>query len=243
MPLKAVVFDVYNTLFRNDTSSWMDTFRDICRIQQLSVSHEEFWTCWKSFEVRFRQTRTDLEHPEKSPPFKTYEAAWREAFVNAFKTLGVRGDAETAAQMCVEGLASREPFDGTLLFLEHVKAHWKTAVLTNADNASILPLLQGHGLSFHTVLTSEMVGAYKPAPTGFHRILKEIGVSPQEAIYVGDTLYDDVHGAKRAGLEAVWISRNGGDPDPKLLQPDYRVSSLEELKEILDSLKEVKQDD
>lgn len=240
MPLKAVVFDVYNTLFRNDTGSWMDTFRDICRIQELPVSPEEFWSCWKSFEVRFRQTRTNLEHPEKSPPFRTYQAAWREAFVDAFQTLAIGGDADHAAQMCVEGLASREPYDDTLPFLEYAGRRWKTALLTNADNASIRPLLQRNGLSFHAVLTSEMVRAYKPAPTGFHRILKEIGTSPQDAIYVGDTLFDDVHGAKLAGMQAVWIDRNAGNPDPDLLPPDYQVSGLEELMEILDSLKEVK---
>jgi 2-haloalkanoic acid dehalogenase type II len=239
MPLKAIVFDVYNTLFRNDTSTWMDTFRDICRIQEMSVSHEEFWNCWKSFEVRFRQTRTNLEHPEKSPPFKTYQAAWREAFVDAFGALRILGDADHAAQMCVDGLASREPFHDTLPFLEYAGTRWKTAVLTNADNASILPLLQCHGLSFDAVLTSEMVSAYKPAPTGFHRILKDVGVLAPEAIYVGDTLFDDVHGAKLAGMGAVWINRTSGNQNPDLLPPDYQVSGLEELMEILDSLKEV----
>lgn len=239
MPLKAVVFDVYNTLFRNDTSCWLDTFSDICRIQGLPISPEEFWSRWKTFEVRFRQTRTNLEHPDKSPPFKTYQAAWRGAFVDAFDSLGIRGDAEHAARLSVEALASREPYEDTLPFLDYVGLRWKRAVLTNADNASILPLLRRHRLSFDAVLTSEMVRAYKPEPTGFHRILKEIGTSPREAMYVGDSLLDDMHGAKLAGVSAVWLNRGGANPDPELLPPDYQVSGLEELVEILDSLKEV----
>ena len=237
MPLKAVIFDVYNTLFHNDTSCWMDTFRDICRIQELPISPEDFWTRWKTFEVRFRQSRTNLDNPDMSPPFKTYQAAWREAFVSAFDSLGIRGDPDHAAQMSVDGLASREPYADTLPFLEYVGKRWKKALLTNADNDSILPLLERHNLAFDAVVTSEMARAYKPGPRVFQRILQETGVLPQEALYVGDTLLDDVHGAKLAGMPAAWLNRNGADPDPQLLPPDHQVAGLEELMPILDSLK------
>lgn len=238
MPLKAVIFDVYNTLFYNDTSCWMDTFRDICRIQSIPVSPEELWARWRTFEVRFRQTRTNLEHPEESPPFKTYQAAWRGAFVDAFDSLGVVGDARHAAQLSVDGLAHRKPYEDTLPFLEQMGHRWKRALLTNADNGSILPLLQRHGLSFDAVVTSEMARAYKPDPRVFHRVLEETGVLPSEALYVGDTLLDDVHGAKLAGMPAAWLNRNGADRDPQLLPPDYEVRGLDELMDVLESWKE-----
>ncbi|MFH1560794.1 MAG: HAD family hydrolase [Chloroflexota bacterium] len=239
MPLKAVIFDVYNTLFRNDTSCWMDIFRDICRVQELPISAEELWACWKTFEVRFRQTRTNLEHPEKSPPFKTYQAAWGDAFVDAFDSLGIKGDAGHAAQLSVDGMAYREPYEDALPFLEYVGRRWKRALLTNADNDFIVPLLKRHGLSFDAVLTSEMARAYKPDPRVFHRIVKETGVLPEEAMYVGDTLLDDVHGAKLAGMSATWLNRNGANMDPHLLPPDYQVTGLDELRDVLESLKEV----
>ena len=240
MPLKAVIFDVYNTLFRNDTSSWMDTFGDLCRIQELPISPVDLWSRWKSIEVRFRQTRTNLEHPEESPPFKTYKAAWREAFVDAFDSLGIKGDPDHAAQLSVDSLATREPYEDTFPFLEYVGRRWKRAVLTNADNGSILPLLQRHGLSFDAVVTSEIAQAYKPDPRIFHRIVKETGVLLEEALYVGDTLLDDMHGAKLAGLPTAWLNRNGADTDPQLLPPDYQVTGLDELVEVLESLNEVK---
>ena len=239
MPLKAVIFDVYNTLFRNETSSWMDTFGDLCRIQELPISPDDLWARWKSIEVRFRQTRTNLEHPEESPPFKTYKAAWREAFVEAFESLGIRGDPDHAAQLSVDSLATREPYEDTFSFLEYVGQRWKRAVLTNADNGSILPLLQRHGLSFDAVVTSEIAQAYKPDPRVFQRIVKETGVLPEESLYVGDTLFDDIHGAKLAGLPTAWINRIGADTDPQLLPPDYQATGLDELVEVLESLKEV----
>ncbi|MBF8266775.1 MAG: HAD-superfamily hydrolase, subfamily variant 3 [Dehalococcoidia bacterium] len=239
MPLKAIVFDIYSTLFHNETSYWMDTFRDICRIQGLPIPPEEFWGSWRSIEVRFRQARTSLEHPDKSPPFRTYQSAWIEAFATTFDTLGIRGDPDQAAQMSVEALASREPYEDTFPFLEYVGLRWKKAVLSNADNASIVPLLLRHRLPFDAVLTSEMARAYKPDPRVFHSVLGEMGVLPEEALYVGDTLLDDIHGAKLAGMVAVWLNRNGGDRDPWLLPPDYEVRGLNELMNLLESWKEV----
>jgi len=238
MPLKAVIFDVYNTLFDNDTSHWIDVFGDVCRIQELSISPENLWTTWKTFEVRFRQTRTNMERPEESPPFKTYQAAWGAAFISAFDSLGIRGDPHHAAELSAERMAYREPYEDTFRTLEYVGRRWKRALLTNADNKFILPLLERHKLSFDAVVTSEMAQAYKPDPRAFQRILRETGIEPQEALYVGDTLLDDVHGAKLAGMSAAWINRNGATRDPKLLQPDYEIASLTELTRVLESLKE-----
>jgi 2-haloalkanoic acid dehalogenase type II len=236
MTMKAVIFDVYNTLFRNDTSCWTDVFGDICRIQELAVSPEDLWVRWKTFEVQFRQTRTNMETPEESPLFKTYQMAWGEAFVKAFDSLGIKGDPEQAAQISVNGMANREPYEDTISFLDYVGHRWKRSLLTNADNDFIEPLLQRHNLFFDAVVTSEMARAYKPDPRVFQRVLRETGVLPEEALYVGDTLLDDVHGAKLAGMSAAWINRNEADRDTGLLAPDYEVTELRELVGVLDIL-------
>ena len=47
MTLKAVILDVYNTLFRNDTSCWVDTFRGICSSQGLPIAPEDLYSQWK----------------------------------------------------------------------------------------------------------------------------------------------------------------------------------------------------
>ncbi len=239
MTIRAVILDVYNTLFRNDLSCWIDTFRGICDSQGLAIAPEDLYAQWKSIEVRFRQTRTNLDSPELSPPFSTYQAAWRSAFVDTFASLDMKADADEAAQMSVDGLAAREPFDDTFRFLEYVKSHWKVGVLTNADNGSIFPLLERYNLSCDALVTSEMARAYKPDPRVFLSVAEKMGVSPGESLYVGDTLLDDIHGAKLAGMQAAWINRSGAERDPELLQPDYEVSGLDELADKLRSWREV----
>ena len=90
-----------------------------------------------------------------------------------------------------------------------LQRRWTTAILSNADDDYLLPQLKRIGLTFPVVLSSEMIGAYKPHPLPFHRVLEELNLEPPEAVYVGDNPFDDVLGAKGVGMNAVWINRNG----------------------------------
>ena len=233
MAIKAVIFDAYNTLFRNDTSYWFDIFEDICQQQKLAVSPEKLWDCWKSFEIQFRQTRTDMTDPDQSPPFKTYRVAWQEAFEQAFSSLGLSGNANRASEQSVRGMAGREPYHDTIPVLNFVNRHWKSSLLTNADNSFIMPLIERHGLIFESIVTSEMAQAYKPNPRVFEKVLAETGESAAESVYVGDTLLDDIHGAKLSGMLAIWINRDKRPLDDQLIAPDFEISELMDLIDIL----------
>ena len=240
MPLKAVIFDVYNTLFNNDSANWIATFEDITQTQMLPVLAEELWVTRRTFEGRFRLSRNAIDHQGKLPAFKTYQQAWQEAFGHAFEELGVDGNPDQAAEISVDALAKRNPYHDTLQLLEFVKNRWKSAVLTNADNRSLFPLLRYNELEFDSILTSEIARSYKPDGKIFNDILDNLDVLPDEAIYIGDTLLDDIHGARAAGIPAVWINRNGSDRDHSLLQPDKEIRSLNELAEILEKINEIK---
>jgi putative hydrolase of the HAD superfamily len=69
------------------------------------------------------------------------------------------------------------------------------------------------------VFSSE-VGFHKPHPAIFRRALQALGVAPARALFVGDSLYSDVKGAKDLGIatvQALWFNADedpdGGDPD------------------------------
>jgi putative hydrolase of the HAD superfamily len=73
----------------------------------------------------------------------------------------------------------------------------------------------GAGALLDGVLTSAEVGARKPAPEIFERALVLAGVSAADAIHVGDSVEEDVAGARRAGIEPVLLARGsvaGGLP-------------------------------
>ena len=168
-------------------------------LRDLAADPQSLYDTWKSYEMQFRRVRNNMEQPELSPPFKSYREAWTDAFVDAFRELGLAGDPQQAAAACVEGMGQREPFEDTMRFLDRASQRWTLSLLTNADDDFIAPLLERHGLSFRSVVTSESARSYKPAAAGFLRVLRETGVSADEAVYVGDSPLDDVHGARLVG--------------------------------------------
>lgn len=69
------------------------------------------------------------------------------------------------------------------------------------------------------VFSSE-IGKRKPHPEIFERALEALEVAPEESLFVGDRLYEDVRGAAEVGMttvQAVWFRADehseGGEPD------------------------------
>jgi putative hydrolase of the HAD superfamily len=99
------------------------------------------------------------------------------------------------------------------------------AVVSNWD--SYLPrLLELRGLSrfFRTISVSAIEETGKPDPEIFRRTCERMAVAPAETLHVGDSLRDDFHGARAAGLQAVLLDRRDEHRDV----PD-RIASLAQL--------------
>ena len=83
----------------------------------------------------------------------------------------------------------------------------------------ILELIDG------AVYTSEIPWT-KPHPEAFRAAMRAVGVTdPAECVFVGDRPYDDVHGAKSAGMRAVLVP-NSDVPAFPGAQPDAVISRL-----------------
>jgi putative hydrolase of the HAD superfamily len=81
---------------------------------------------------------------------------------------------------------------------------------------------------FDGVATSADAGAAKPDPAVFRRALELAGVDAAGAVHVGDSLDNDVAGARAAGIRPVLVQRRG-DPPPGV----ETVRALTELPALL----------
>jgi phosphoglycolate phosphatase len=83
--------------------------------------------------------------------------------------------------------------------------------------------------SLKVVLGPEDVPRRKPAPDMVKAALRQLGVPPDEALYVGDMTVD-VETARGAGV-AVWVVPTGSDSVAALraAQPDRLLATLEEV--------------
>lgn len=107
------------------------------------------------------------------------------------------------------------------------------AVVSNASSQeAVEKLLEKHGLLryFNAVITSRLVGVRKPDPRIFHYTLLLLGVRPSEAVFVGDRSYEDIYGAKSAGLYAVHLAVEE-DPSPIA---DAVIKRITELPKVLE---------
>ncbi len=102
--------------------------------------------------------------------------------------------------------------------------HWPGCYhLDDLERFGLLPYLE------HPIFSAD-VEAWKPGREVFALSLRALGLAPQEAIYVGDSLYFDVWGAQQAGLRAVWIEqRHRWMPDGLEAMPDATIQTLPQL--------------
>lgn len=83
-----------------------------------------------------------------------------------------------------------------------VVSNWDVSLDEVLDRLELAHLLDG-------VVTSAAVGSRKPSTAIFEHALALAQVAPPDAIHVGDSLEEDVAGARAAGIEAVLIRRDG----------------------------------
>jgi len=115
----------------------------------------------------------------------------------------------------------------------------KLAIVSNAiSNVSRL-VLQKLDLAkyFDCIVLSRDLGVRKPDPEIFIYALRSMWIKGNEAVHVGDSLEDDIKGAKNAGMKTVWIKRNKEvmsiHPDfveqVMSIHPDFVISKVTEL--------------
>jgi HAD superfamily hydrolase (TIGR01450 family) len=65
----------------------------------------------------------------------------------------------------------------------------------------------------------EIVG--KPQPHLFRAAVARLGVRPEDAVMVGDSLLADIQGAQRFGLRTIWLAPPGAEAD--VVRPDLTI--------------------
>ena len=84
---------------------------------------------------------------------------------------------------------------------------------------------------FDFIVSSEEVNVEKPHKKLFACCAHKANVPPEECLFVGDNLKKDVYGASHAGMESVWYCP---DEDAAALHPQVRrITHYDQLQEML----------
>jgi HAD superfamily hydrolase (TIGR01549 family) len=130
------------------------------------------------------------------------------------------------------------PFDGASRLLELMKARAELAIWTGRDRESADQLLLEHqmGNFFSTVVCGDDLPTHKPDPEGLREIMRRLGTTPAETLFVGDADVD-VLGGSSCGVATLLI-QNGRDVDAAIVAKAWHAvqSPLQALEIVLDCL-------
>lgn len=234
--IRAVLFDLWGTLILDDPET--SEARRVLRIENARAALAGAGFDYAAVDIEAAFLAADVEH---------------EALHDDERDFSSRGRTAACMRHIEADLCDRfddgiwRELDAAILTtaLKHRPAMMPGAMETLAalrslglrcaliSNAGITPgfvlrqLLDDLGLLSYLdpTLFSDEVEMCKPATAMFEHALAELGVTPEQAVFVGDQPRLDVFGSRRAGLWSVQI----GDLTADGIEPHARIGRLDAL--------------
>ncbi|WP_394056820.1 HAD family hydrolase [Paenibacillus sp. 843] len=119
------------------------------------------------------------------------------------------------------------------LILEHLHGDFALGVISNGIGEAQRKRLAAGGLFhyFDSFIISDEVKCWKPDSQIFELALQELALSPDEVLYIGDSLTDDYEGAVRSGIDFCYYNRRD-TPLNDHHRPAYMIRDLLEIKDL-----------
>ena len=162
--------------------------------------------------------------------------AWTKIAAAALSALGHPDD--TLASVLARDFASRRRAamrlhaDATPCLARFRAQGIPLALVTNGDATQQRDKIERNDLArfFDVILVEGEFGAGKPEEAVYRHVLEALGMTPADALMVGDHLEWDVGAPQRLGLTGVWMDRGGaGLPPGAAVRPHRIIRSLDEL--------------
>lgn len=182
MPIKNIVFDVGNVLFRWDpVSVVLQTFPEVSDPAELSKSIFKHPT-W--FDL-------NLGHIDEQQAIELYKARLIE-------------HAELFDVMMDNVRASLVPLEQSISLLKHLSHHYTLYALTDNTLGIMAYLKQQYDIwsLFKGIVVSAEVGHLKPSEAIYRHLLDTYAITPSETIFIDDMLVN-VEGARKIGIKGI----------------------------------------
>ncbi|MDE0467301.1 MAG: HAD family hydrolase [Candidatus Poribacteria bacterium] len=227
--IKVVFFDLDGTLCDSDTA-WDIAQRDMFQLFRKhypDVSEESLTAAWGTV------------HQELFQQLNAGKCSMAEVRDSRFQCLFAELDLPTNSVMeeindffCSRYLTSLHLYEDVTV-LEELHAY-HVGIITNGAHDehtdSQLSKVRHLGLSerIQSLTISDEIGIRKPKVGIFKVACERAEVSLEEAMFIGDSVQNDIVGANQAGMTSVHINRTSSKLIPKMAdeQPDYSISNL-----------------
>jgi putative hydrolase of the HAD superfamily len=224
MTVRAVIFDWGGTLTPWHTVDHETLWRDVCALHYEEETAERHasairtaeWELWRTAENEHRSaTISHVFERAGVNPSEAFLASYFDAW-----------EPHTLTDPQAPGLLRRLRADGIRIGVLSNTMWPRSRHEQFFVRDGILELIDG------AVYTSE-IDWTKPHPEAFRAAMAAVGISdPAGCVFVGDRPFDDVYGAKQAGMRAVLIA-NSDVPAFADAEPDAVITQLDELEPLI----------
>jgi HAD superfamily hydrolase (TIGR01662 family) len=207
MSLRAVLFDVDFTLARPGPELLPAGYVRAAERHGVVLDETRYESAREAALVDLKR-HPELDHDEE------IWVAFTERIVR-----GMGGTEPTAHAIAVE-LAARwqrhenfELYEDAIPVLEELRGAGLKIGLVSNSARDVYEFARHHALEIDAGISSFHHGKTKPHASIFRAVLDLLDVEPVDAAMVGDTVDDDIDGARALGMRAVLVDRLGLQPD------------------------------
>lgn len=159
---------------------------------------------------------------------------WRDIVENVYNEVGMFEGFDAHFDELFEVFRSNAwaIFPETKKVLSELKQkNYKLGIISNFDSRvyNVMSDLEIHEY-FDSFIISSEAGHAKPDPNIFHIALKDIESDPKECIHIGDNIYNDFHGARSLGIQALVLDR---EDEYESIGDRHKIKDLEEIYKFL----------
>jgi putative hydrolase of the HAD superfamily len=217
MTLRAVLFDVDFTIAKPGPDLGPEGYERLGRRFGLDLEPGSY------DDARRHAVETLERHPELDHDEEVW-VLFTEQIIR-----GMGGNSDRSYECAVEMTRAWEHahnfdiYDDVLPTLADLRRRGLKLGLVSNTGRDLDDFVRHHGLDVDAVVSSGVHGKTKPHPTIFQAALERLGVPPAEAVMVGDSVEDDVEGAKAVGMRSFLLDRENRYPDVEEKLTDLRA--------------------
>jgi HAD superfamily hydrolase (TIGR01549 family) len=207
LTLRAVLFDVDFTLCRPGPELSPERYARIAARHGIELDTSRY------DEARDAAVLNLKRHPELLHDDSVWHAFTEEIFVGMGGPQAIAAECATEIEQGWEAPENFELYEDALPVLEELRAAQLRIGLVSNGIRDLTEFVAHHRLEVDVIVDSRRHGRVKPHPTIFQAALEALGVAPGEAVMVGDSLEEDVEGARALGMRALLVDREERHPD------------------------------
>jgi len=204
--LRAVLFDVDFTLCRPGPELSPDRYARIAARHGIDLDTSRYEDAREAAVLNLKR------HPELLHDESIWHAFTEEIFVGMGGPAGVASECATEIEQGWEVAENFELFEDALPVLDELRASGLRIGLVSNGIRDLTVFVAHHQLDVDAIVDSRSHGRVKPHPTIFQAALELLGVAPAEAVMVGDSLEEDVEGARALGMGRSWSTARTAIP-------------------------------